>query len=224
MKKIKKSLTLIIGLALMLILTNGLEAKAALQANKNTQYKKTDTIGNWIEAFRQMETVGEAMGLKETLGTNLTATSESNNIDVHMMKSTEYGAIAILSASGYGNPSNSKAITSTTGNNTGMILKTTYDEFVAAGWRRMSGVNTKYFDVYPNGDTSAKRGDALGTSTTENPGAAGWHSATTEYFINNKGEGEYLVRGNGGIFSFSNYNTTSISAYSRGVAVCGVGL
>lgn len=38
------------------------------------------------------------MGLDETFNADLTS-KESNNIDVHMMRSTEYGAIAILSAS-----------------------------------------------------------------------------------------------------------------------------
>ena len=65
-----------------------------------------------MRAFRTMEQAGGSMGLAETLNADLTS-KESNNMDVHMMRSTEYGAIAILSASGYGNPSNAQAITTT---------------------------------------------------------------------------------------------------------------
>ena len=97
-----KLLALAIMLVTMTLMPVG-QVKAALQANPNTQYKKKDSATNWISNFRKMETAGGAMGLKETLNTDLTSSSGSNGIDVHMMRTTEYGAIAILSASGYGN-------------------------------------------------------------------------------------------------------------------------
>ena len=222
MKRILKLSMLSIILALILILSNKGEVKAALQANPTTQYKKTDTMANWIRNFRSMETTGEAMGLTETLGTDLSPSSASNNIDVHMMKSTEYGAIAILSASGYGNPSNDRVITSTTGNNTGMILDTNGKwEWVAGGLTTPANTNARYWDTYTAANTSAKIGDALGTATTTNPGCAGWHSATGSDWVNSSGP--YFVRGYGGIFSFVRDNASGRNV-ARGVAVCGAGL
>ena len=135
-----KLLTLAIMLVTMTLMPIG-QVKAALQASPNTQYTKPSTPENWMKEFRQMETAGGAMGLNETLNTDLTSSSGSNGIDIHMMRTTEYGAIAILSASGYGNPSNANVITSTTGNETGVILNTKYYEWTAGGLR----IARKYF-------------------------------------------------------------------------------
>ena len=194
-----KLLALAIMLVTMTLMPIG-QVKAALQANPNTQYKKTATPENWMKGFRQMETAGGAMGLNETLKDDLTSES-SNGIDVHMMRTTEYGAIAILSASGYGNPSNDKAITSTTGNETGVMVNTKWENN-AGGLQGgvFSGVNNRYFDTYTESQSSARAGDALGSSTTTNPGAAEWHKASSSDWI---GRGYYFLRGSGGIFSFS---------------------
>ena len=216
-----KLLVLAIMLVTMTLMPVG-QVKAALQANPNTQYSKRLLSVNWIKEFRQMETAGGAMGLNETLKGDLTSES-SNGIDVHMMRTTEYGAIAILSASGYGNPSNAKAITSTTGNETGIILNTNNYEWTAGGLQGsiFSGVNSRYFDTYTGNQSSARAGDALGTSTTPNPGAAGWHSASGSNWVYSSYP--YFVRGCGGIFSFGS-GFASSSYYGRGVVVCGAGL
>ena len=216
-----KLLALAIMLVTMTLMPIG-QVKAALQANPNTQYTKTATPENWIKEFRQMETAGGAMGLNETLNTDLTSSSGSNGIDVHMMRTTEYGAIAILSASGYGNPSNAQAITSTTGNETGIILNTNNKEWTAGGLQGsiFTGVDSRYYDAYTRSQDSAKVGDALGSSTTTNPGAAEWHSASYYSWVD--GSRPYFKRGNGGIFSF--YGDYSYGLYGRGVVVCGAGL
>ena len=51
------------------------------------------------------------------------------------MRSTEYGAIAILSASGYGNPQTlqNSAVKTTTGNKTGVYFTGNNWEWVAGG-------------------------------------------------------------------------------------------
>ena len=123
MKKLKLFITILI-ITFILLLINSINVQATLQANPNTHNKKADSLGNWLTNFRKMEEANGAMGLKETLNSDLTASSESNNIDVHMMKSTEYGAIAILSASGYGNPEilQNSEIKTTTGNKTRSIF------------------------------------------------------------------------------------------------------
>ena len=216
-----KLLTLAIMLVTMTLMPIG-QVKAALQANPNTQYTKKDSATNWISNFRKMETAGGAMGLNETLNTDLTSSSGSNGIDVHMMRTTEYGAIAILSASGYGNPSNAQAITSTTGNETGVMLNTNNWEWTAGGLQGsiFSGVNSRYFDTYTGNQSSARAGDALGSSTTPNTGTAGWHSASYSNWVYSSYS--YFERGSEGIFSFG--GSSSGGYYGRGVVVCGAGL
>ena len=200
--------------------------KAALQSNPNTQYKTNYNPTTWMTQIRQIETSGNAMGLSETLDTtSLIATSESNGIDVHMMKSTEYGAIAILSASGYGNPQTlqSSSVKTTTGNKTGIYFGGNNWEWVAGGLEGsiFSGVNSRYFDTYSGSQASARIGDALGSASTTNPGCAGWHSASYGGWVNSGGP--YFVRGGGGLFSFYNVSASN-SYYARGVAVVGAGL
>ena len=217
-----KLLSAIIMLTAMTVMPVG-RVKAALQANPNTQYTKAAGATSWMTWFRQMEEPGGAMGLNEKLKGDLTSES-SNGIDVHMMRTTEYGAIAILSASGYGNPSNAQAITSTTGNETGVMVNTNQWEWNAGGLQGsiFSGVNSRYFDTYTGERESARVGDALGSSTTTNQGTAGWHSASSSSWVG--GSYPYFVRGGvGGIFSFS-YGYGRGSYYARGVVVCGAGL
>ena len=216
-----KLLSAIIMLTAMTVMPVG-RVKAALQANPNTQYTKAAGATSWMTWFRQMEEPGGAMGLNETLKDDLTSES-SNGIDVHMMRTTEYGAIAILSASGYGNPSNDRAITSTTGNETGVMVNTNQWEWNAGGLQGsiFSGVNSRYFDTYTGERESARVGDALGSSTTTNQGTAGWHSASYSSWVSSSYP--YFVRGKGGFFSFDGGNGRS-SCYARGVVVCGAGL
>ena len=222
---------LVVAFAILMPFSN---VKASLQANPNTHNKKVDGPTNWMSNIRSMEKSGEAMGLSETLNSDLTASSDSNGIDVHMMKSTEYGAIAILSASGYGNPQKLQNSTekTTTGNKTGVYFSGANWEWVAGGLQGsiFGGVNSKYYDSYTGAQTSAKVGDALGTSAkvgdtlgtsgTTNPGCARWHSASNAGWVGDRYP--YFVRDSGGLFSF--FNNAGSSNLARGVAVCGAGL
>lgn len=225
----KKILIMVILIVLTMIVLIG-ESKAALQSNPNTHYKKVDNITNWFTNIRNMEKSGEAMGLNETLNTDLTPSSESNNIDVHFMRSTEYGAIAILSASGYGNPQilQNSAIKTTTGNKTGVYFSGTTWEWVAGGEvDAPANANERYYDMYNTNKTVLKIGDALGKATTSSQGCAGWHNATNSYLTGRNNR--YILRGNGGLFSFghihlhdSHYAITN--ACGRAVVVNGEGL
>lgn len=180
-----KKIGIILILVTMIVILTGGNVKAALQANPNTHMKKKNSLVNWATSIRQMEASDGAMGLGETIGSDLTSNG-SNEIDVHLMRSTEYGAMAILAASGYGNPSNEKIKTTTTGNNTGVILSTGDYEWTS-GVQYVSnvgqGVNERYYDLYTESNTSAKPGDALGTKDTTNPGCAGWHTASPSKWI-----------------------------------------
>ena len=225
MKKLKKEKIIIafMLLGIMLLPTTGV--KAALQANPNTHIKKTDDLKNWMSNFRKMEATGGTMGLSETLNADLTS-KESNNIDVHMMKSTEYGAIAILSASGYGNPQTlqNSAIKTTTGNKTGVYFTGNNWEWVAGGASGddFSGINKRYYDQYQYNENTAKIGDALGSASTTNPGCKKWHSAGYWSW------GIIFDRGGQGLFSLGSSdkygNGMGGVMTARGVAVCGTGL
>lgn len=196
MKKILlKIFIIILGIGIIAVTLSSSQVQAAIQSNPNTHYIKQYRSIYWISYFRNMEKVGEALGLSETIdGTTLLSTSESNNLDSHMIKSTEFGAIAILSASGYGNPNILKNSTmqTTTGNETGVYITystySTNEENVAAGTlgRIFGGVDGRYYDEYTTTQDSAKVGDALGTATTVNPGCRGWHTAYSGWPVNIK--------------------------------------
>lgn len=217
MKKTRKKYLMILFLALSITILPMGGVKAALQANPNTHVKKTATPTNWMNNIRKMEEANGAMGLSESLNSDLTS-KESNNIDVHMMRATEYGAIAILSASGYGNSKTlqNSSIKTTTGNKTGVYFTGNNWEFNAGGLsgKIFSGVNAKYYDKYTGSSSSARVGDAFGCTR--------WHSASNYYWL--ASEHPYFKRGEGGLFSFANDYTGEYNSLCRGVAVCGVGL
>ena len=225
-KKKSKLIAVGITLAISVLMPFG-NVKAALQANPNTHYKKSGSATNWMSNMRKMEETGNAMGLSETFNSELTASSKSNNIDVHMMRSTEYGAIAILSASGYGNLQTlqKSSVKTTTGNKTGIYFSGNNWEWIAGGLEGsvFNGVNSRYFDTYSGGEASARIGDALGSASTTNPGCKKWHSASDYAWVNNSYT--CFIRGGGGLFSFGTYATVlSGNHYARGVAVVGQGL
>ena len=222
----KKMLAFIFVVAFAILMPFG-NVKAALQSNPNTHYRRQDTINNMMFNIRSMEKSGNAMGLNEILNSDLTASTESNGIDVHMMKSTEYGAVAILSASGYGNPSilQNSSVKTTTGNKTGVYFNGTDWEFVAGASTQIRASNSKYYNLYTSGTPeSAKTGDALGTSSVSNPGCAKWHSTASVEWVSG-GNGQYFIRGGSGLFGFkATYGTSNGPYFARGVAIVGAGI
>ena len=198
-----------------MVLNGTTSSKAVLQSNGNTG--ATYNLSDWMINVRKMEELGGAMGLSETLNSNLISSSDSNNIDVHMMRTTEYGAIAILSASGYGNSKTlqNSSIKTTTGNKTGVYFTGTTWEWNAGGLQGyiFRGVNAKYYDSYTGSSSSAKVGDAIG--------CRGWHSASTSNWVTENNP--YFARDNGGLFSIDD-DDNGVAYAGRGVAVCGAGL
>lgn len=236
-KKLRKILvasTLLLGM----LAIGGTSSQAALQANPTThKAKKRYTGATLIKSIREMETSGQTMGLNETVNASSLLSSTSNDIDVHMMKSTEYGAVAILSVSGFGNPNKlqdtATQVKSTTGNVTGVYMGDRERYEWTAGICDVSatvgaGTNARYYDKYTIKDqTSAKIGDALGkTEYVTNPGCSGWHSTSSADWLIFTNCG--FVRGGSGIFYFNGSNGIGIwstsSNYGRGVAVVGSGL
>ena len=242
-KKLSISILLIIFLCLIISTNN---SYAALQAKPGVSAKNA-TINYWKKYIRNMEIPGGTLGLNDSINsTNLTSSLDtSNNLDIHMQKNTEYGAMAILSASNYGNPSPIKNGQTTTGNETGIYIYLN-KELVSAGTvtnaANYYNANAKYKNLY-NETYAAKNGDAI-TETM------GWHGGSYTWLYGRDGGreiGKYgntsasstLLRGNGSIFGYfgkssgvwenGNYGYIedahySISHPTRAVIVCGQGI
>ncbi len=126
----KKYISVIMLLTVLVLLVFIPNSNAALQSNGNAG--TTMLKDNWLINIRRMEALGGGMGLTENIRANLTPTTPSNNLDVHMEKNSEYGAMAILSASSYGNPNTIASGGTTTGNKTGIYIPNTgVGEYIA---------------------------------------------------------------------------------------------
>ncbi len=206
MKK-KKMLLLILMMTIGIIMGKENSSQAALQSNGGSP--ATKDVNGWITGIRQMQTTGGTLGLTDTInGTNLT--SDNKNLDIHMQKNTEYGAMVILSASSYGNPNQIADGQTTTGNETGVKMKIN-KEWVAAGMSNTAAASMKnavgrYKNQYTAPNYTEKIGDAVAT-------IGGWHATNpTTVWISSKDKyDEVLVRScllrayNGSIFSYYGY-------------------
>ena len=210
MKKNKKVFLTILFLMVMIIMMLSCNnSYAVLQVNGSDP--ATQLTKDWIVNFRKMEALGGTLGLEETINDDLTST-ESNNLDCHMIKNTEYGALAILSASSYGNPYRIEDGDTTTGNKTGVQMNIN-NEWTAAhstniAWDRtgyekvFKDAKTRYINWYPyveNGKYQRKIGDALAET-------AGWHDSGESIWATRTDDtsyaGGFLRATNGSIFSY----------------------
>lgn len=173
------------------------------------------------------------MGLKETLSSKSTLqSSRSNNIDVHLQKNTEYGAMLILAVSDYGKQGNgttgsdyiSKStygLATTTGNVSGIYNLGERYEWVAAGakeafsssFNTLSGANGNIFRYYANLYTTTETGK-VGDAMLETPQ---WQASSGASWITSHNPG--FLRGNGGAFSYNDSGVT-YSHRARAVVVC----
>ena len=220
MKKQKIVITLLTTVTLLLILMPNVDA--ALQSNGGTPAE--GDWDDWIKNIRYMEALNAGMGLQETINsTTLVPTSASNNVDVHMQKNSEYGAMAILSASSYGNPNVIAQGQTTTGNKTGIVINTR--EWVAmchpglaTSPSNFGNINRKYLQP----------GNAygLGSALIE---TSGWHGSR----YNSDAIDRYCYRGGMpgydaypvSIFSAHGANyVDSNAAFTRAAMVCGEGI
>lgn len=223
MKKTK--LKLLICIVIVILMYIPTTSNAALQANGKSI--KQDNVANWLLKIRKMEATGGTLGLQDTINTtDLTSTAnQSNNLDIHMELNTEYGAMAILSASAYGNQNKINSGETTTGNKSGVYINLNKERVAAHGSSVnsvFSNVNSKYKNSYTN-TYVAKRGDAIGET-------AGWHSSSTSYWFDGSMR-TGLIRAHGGsIFSYYAHDTYDSMAFinkswaSRAVVVIGNGL
>lgn len=230
--KTKNKIMLLTGMSIAILMCSATTSNAALQANGKST--KADYYGNWLLNVRKMEAVGGTLGLTDTINeTDLTSSATtSNNLDIHMELNTEYGAMAILSASSYGNQNKINDGETTTGNKSGVYMNLN-SEWVSAACKdlgtnlpRFAKAAEKYKNIYTS-SYSAKSGDAIGET-------AGWHGGQkTWYNSGGSPEKSTVVRANSGsIFSYSTNNGTSSwtsayvqeNKYTRAVVVIGNGL
>ena len=120
-----KKLSIIIVVAMLAVILFTGNVNANLQSRPGVTSLYSKTASEFFELCRKMETSSGPLGLNATIGVQsnkVVESSSSNNIDVHMIKNTEYGAAAILSASDYGAcPTGNSDTASTTGNNSGIM-------------------------------------------------------------------------------------------------------
>ena len=207
MKINKKILSVILLGTAFIMLGIPNKSNAALQSNGGTPTAKN--LETWLLQIRKMQELGGTLGRTDTINTE-DLTSEATDLDIHMEKNTEYGAMAILSASAYGNPNKINDGETSTGNSTGVVIKLNM-EWVAAGNISRSAQYTKASSRYKNMYTTsyvAKNGDAISET-------AGWHSSSSKWLDNNVDVG--LIRAfNGSIFSYSGYASDNYSYYHLG--------
>ena len=210
MKSRRKMLLAILIISIVSIMLKVNYSKAALQSNGGSP--ATKDINGWITQVRQMQATGGTLGLTDSInGTNLT--SGNKNLDIHMQKNTEYGAMAILSASSYGNPNKITDGQTTTGNATGVVMKIN-KEWVAAGRSNIAAASMRnaagrYKNQYTAPNYTEKSGDAIAT-------IGGWHgSGSTTWISCYANDGTSILRSGllrtyaGSIFSYNGYGYAS---------------
>lgn len=235
-----KSMAKIVLVAFIIVATSIIllptKVNAALQANGGTP--ASYIINSWLLAIRQMQTTGGALGLTDTINGNLT--SGNTNLDIHMEKNTEYGAMAILSASSYGMGSTPiKSGETTTGNATGIKIMIN-SERVSAGDNSLGAFSTgsvyvpnfrnalgRYKNIYTENKYVEKVGDGIAT-------VGAWHGASGNKWIDNKYPSGLLRARSGSLFSYYGYGSMGGSDYgesyygkknpTRAVVVVGSGI
>ena len=201
----------------------------------NATSLKYINVFNMFDNIRKMELSNNIHGFKQADGVTTVAntgviTGDSNTIDTHMIKNSEWGAVAYLSHSKYGNPGN--AVDSTTGNEYGVYnLNNGSNEYVMANmvnssgnfqvssattWSTSTKPEAKYYDIYSysadaTGEPSLIRGK-LGDGTKEV--TSNFTSTTGRWYSggNNLMAGSNSWGLRNGIYGLSNSSTGTTDA------------
>ncbi len=241
----KRKFYVILFIFLVAILALTINSEAAYQSRPNFSALVNTTSNDFFKNIRMMESTDGPMGLSatfETSSTEVKETSSSNNIDVHMIKNSEWGAAVLLASSGYGAGSDNNAGTWTTGPNnyTGIYGMGNGNWEYTASFCKQGGSNvtgaasynsilhhyqgTKYVDQYVNKNNQATadydtftviKGDAV-------IDVMGLHSGYKSLVTS---DNPVFKRGYNGVFAF--YRDSGYGggySTSRAVAVCGAGL
>ena len=93
-------------LAVLMVIIMATNVHAALQSRPGVSPLYDGAADSYFTGIRDMEKEGGTLGLNATFEMDSSEayieTSDSNNIDSHMCKNSEWGAVAMLSASDYG--------------------------------------------------------------------------------------------------------------------------
>ena len=244
--KIHKKTIAIFLVAILFIFNLTINSHANVQSvsNGNGRGLVNTTSSQFFALIRQMESSTGPMGLNAEINSSTGAeTSQSNGIDVHMIKNTEWGAVTLLMDSDFGakaagtGTSLAEDVRSTTGNATGVYEMYDGWEYVAGVYENMKsqtyranlynaihdGANlkpSKYVNAYSNPTdvytdySGQKPGDATGETVR-------WKSASTAYFVTSGGP--VFLRGNSGAFIFGESGGGGGSSVSsRATVVCGL--
>lgn len=182
-KTIKKLIFVLIALGIICAIMP-IGVKAALQSNGDTPTQAN--VNDWMWNIRQMQATGQTLGLTDTINTT-NLTSGNKNLDIHMQKNTEYGAMVLLGVSQYGNPNklNTNGVT-TTGNKTGIVLNIN-KEWVAAGMSNtgattMKNASNRYKNQYTAPNYTEKVGDAV-YQASGNVNLGTWHGGSDNIWL-----------------------------------------
>lgn len=166
--KIAKRMIITGMLAAIYLLLHSYNVNAvALQSNGNEAAKYN--LSEWMLKIREMQSAGGALGLTDSIKEE-DLSSLNENLDIHMEKNTEYGAMMLLSTSAYGNPNTIENGGTTTGNATGIVtnFNNTNLEWVSAGHNSLDVPNFKiallrYKNVFNNNEILQEEhiGDAM---------------------------------------------------------------
>lgn len=221
-----KSKKLLVVFAVVLIVTviAPIRSNAGLQANKGGTSLERVSVSEFFKGSRFMETQYGTLGKNAVFDDKYVDTT-GNGIDSHMILNTEWGTVAMLTASsfGAGKEITGNSDSTSTGNESGIYnLANGMTEYTATvngrdmnGNRWLQKADARYYNKYEGGGTRFY-GDA-----TE---CINWLGATNSY-KNNLETYPSLYRG---IKSLFGYTITDAAGEpnmtSRAVVVCGENL
>lgn len=230
MKKLKEKLITTVALATISISFGATLSHAVPESRPDQASLVNRTASDFFALIRTMEASGGPLGLNATIDDAGNETSDSNNIDAHMIKNTEYGTVAMLAASVYGAKNSTgvgRTVATTTNNATGVYQMGTSKngdkyEYVAgilgtstsANIKNIKNAPSKYWNNYTTERSSYKPGDGMKPEISWAPDDY-WVSSS--YPVFQRG-GNY-----GGVFDYGSIGASS-SYSSRAVVVCGAGL
>jgi hypothetical protein len=222
----KQILTIILGATIALAAFTT-KVQANLQSRPGLPSLVSTTANDFFIKSRNMEQSGEALGLNASINQdNGTETSGSNNIDVHMAKSTEWGTVAILASSIYGTVPSGSSTVPIPNNKTGVDqmaggkyeYTTGIYDTATGNASKIKAADAKYKNIYNSSNSTT---GILGDATIETErwkGGSNGGLPNSSYYT--------FVRGYGGLFGFYlNYysyrgdGNTAVS--SRVAVVCG---
>ena len=142
-------------------------------------------------------------GLSDDINTT-DLTSSNKNLDVHMEKNTEFGAMAILSASSYGNKNKITSGATTTGNASGIVMNINKEWVAAAAGTGATTYAGTAKTRYWNNDYTTRSGGKYHVGDALDIGA--WHGGTGNNWINSYSGYGFVRAYSGSIFSYCGHS------------------